>query len=496
MQVGTLHYRCGFFVRPSRKNQQINLWQELLNQVRSWAAYQPRAHRLPINGMYDKWFENGGSEHFGPFFIITAYAEEYERKNRVWALLHEQPDRDYPFRKWYTYIGLFENQSADIFFQVQTTYNIDANYLGEMPPTPVPTTPNIVKRILTSSTMISYSGNAEFSGNATLLHLGDGDRFRSHLDDLARSCPVILITPVKESGNYLVDPEKLAKRLQGAAQVFVLPPKNNDILDEFRVMLGRKLFTYDGAVRLYLQGVDNNSPTASFRHRFVTGKKLLQLGQEDAEKLFADAVLRKNLSYHSNYPLSPDEVISFFRKQRIIELKNRKKGEASSIDEIQQFNEMLWKDNDDLQKRVDELEGKIGELQGKCEEYEGQESRLNSKIENLQHQLTEKKQHHPQVTADKCFYNYPNSLEMALHWFQKLFPGHIVFTADAMENLADSTFKDTETFWNTLVTMHTFLWDWCIAGKRQGNIEQEFERLSGRRLDCVVNSLKSRRQYI
>ena len=392
MQVGALHYRCGFFIRPQRKNQQINLWQELLNQVRSWAAYQPRAHKLPINGLSDKWFENGGSEHFGPFFIKTAYAEEYERKNRVWALLHEQPDRDYHCRKWYTYIGLFEYRPNDIFFQVQTTYNITADYLGEIPPIPTPTTPNIVKRILTSPTMLGYSGNAELSASATLLHLRDGYNFRSHLDDITRSCPVILVTPVKESGNYLLDPEKLAKRLLGAAQVFVLPPNNNDILDEFREMLGRKLFTYDGAVRLYLQGVDNNSPTARIRHRFVTGKELLQLGEEKAEKLFADAVLRKNLSYHSSYPLSPDEVISFSRKQRIIELKDHKKTEASSYDEIQQLNEMLWKDNDDLQKKNDELEIKARERQEKCEEYEGQISRLRSKIENLQHQLQEKKQ--------------------------------------------------------------------------------------------------------
>lgn len=483
MHVGTLHYRCGFFVRLQKNSRQVNLWQELLGQIRNWAAYQPKIYNVPTSVLSERWFENGGSEAMGPFLIRTAYAKKHESPNRVWALSHQQPDRNYPFRKWDTYIGLYEYDSENVFFQVQTTYNIDANYLGDLPPAPEPTTPNIVTRILKSCYLTGYSGDAELSENAIPLKLGDGFRFREHIDNHSRCCPVILVTPERESGDYLINVDRLAKLLKGAAQVFVVPPHDDELLEELKEMLGRKLFTYDGSVRLYLQGVNNNLPKASLRHRFVSAKALRESGEIKAEQLFSSAVLRKNLHYYNSYPLSPDEVISFSRKQRIIELKNRQEKDMSSADEIRSLNEILLEEVETLQNEVNKERSSSETWQSLCEEFESSNTKLDFKVKNLQHKLIEKKQGNPSANIiNSCFHNYPTTLEEALCWFRELFPGHIVFTDEALKSLESSTFKDIGVFWHTLRTMHSFLWEWCIAGNRQGNIEQEFERLTGRRL--------------
>ncbi len=129
--------------------------------------------------------------------------------------------------------------------------------------------PGVVRR------MLKWNGpdvEPRSVGDASIIHIRHddaGDVVDYFLLDRERRSGVVVVTPTKDTGRMLVDPAILAGRVAGLARVLVCV--DEAAVRAFAQALGRREFAFqfatgDGAVRLYLPGMDPLDDP--YRHRF------------------------------------------------------------------------------------------------------------------------------------------------------------------------------------------------------------------------------------
>ena len=112
----------------------------------------------------------------------------------------------------------------------------------------------------------------------------DIDGFVRSLEDPARMHPSILISHDPNPRDLVpaVDPQTLAERLRGAAQVHALINEETD--EAVRNRIGRNFSAWGGALRLYEPQVNLSDPTDAIRHRVLTANALRNIREATEAK--------------------------------------------------------------------------------------------------------------------------------------------------------------------------------------------------------------------
>lgn len=385
---------------------------------------------------------------------IVLKSSNYNKNGKhLWAFEISQPDKILLWRKWITQISIFQASQDLLNFQLQNSFIINSDYIGKSLEDPDYSVPNLVKQILIDKKCNPFSGQFPFSNLPIELKLGDGLRFQDHVESDGKSSPYILITPLLDSGNYLIDPEDLAKRLQGSAQVFFIR-NDKDVIDELKFMLKRRFFVYDGAVRIYFPDVNNKTPDAHKRHRYITKTDFGTFGEQEIIRQITESIIRKNIYVNQYRPISINDVISYRTRERIIELKDAHTQNEQSDKELLKLFEV---DNEKLYDENIKLKNENANYEQELEKLKNCNITLESKLKRKN--MAEKQVHCESLA---CFDCAPQNVLDIFTWFSSIFPQKLDLTERAKKVMRDSMlnksqFRDFAKIWNALVAMKDFL---------------------------------------
>ena len=444
-----IFYRCGFDMKIGHDKE---FFSYLQRKVRKWISSQIKKQGEDDTSVGEQWFFAGDTKYLGNNVVLKSSNCNKNGKH-LWAFEISQPDKAVQWRKWITQISIFQDNPNLLNFQLQNSFLINSNYLGQSIEDPDYSVPNLIKQILADKKCNPFSGQFPFSKLPIELKLGDGLRFQEHVEGDGKSSPYILITPLLDSGDFLIDPVDLAQRLQGSAQVFFIR-NDKDVIDELKFMLKRRFFVYDGAVRLYFPDVDIKAPNAYKRHRYITKADFSTFGEQDIIRQITESVIRKNIFVNQFRPISINDVISCRIRERIVELKD-----AHTIND-KNDKELLKLFEDDNKKLYDENI----KLKGENEKYEHEIEELNNRNIILENKLKRKNSAEKQAANESlaCFSAAPQNVLDIFNWFSAAFPQKMDLTERARKVMRDSAlnksqFREFMKIWNALVAMKDFL---------------------------------------
>jgi len=444
-----IYYRCGFDMKIE---QDKDFFSYLQRKVRKWISSQIKKQGGDDTTIGAPWFFTGDTRYLENNIVLKS--SNCDKNGRhLWAFEISQPDKTLQWRKWITQISIFQDRPNLLNFQLQNSFIIHSDYLGKSLEEPDYSVPNLVKQILVDKKCNPFSGQFPFSNLPIELKLGDGLRFQEHVEGDGKSSPYILITPLLDSGNFLIDPVDLAQRLQGSAQVFFIR-NDKDVIDELKFMLKRRFFVYDGAVRVYFPDVNCKAQNAYKRHRYITKTDFGTFGEQDIIRQITESIIRKNIFVNQFRPISINDVISYRTRERITELR-----EAHTQNE-QNDKELLKLFEDDNKKLYDEnikLKTENENYEHEIEEIKNRNIILESKLKRKN--IAEKQASHESLA---CFGAAPQTVLDIFQWFSSLFPQKLDLTERAKREMRNATlnksqFRDFIKIWNALVAMKDFL---------------------------------------
>lgn len=184
---------------------------------------------------------------------------------RIWAARFHHPDAEVPARGWTVEVNVAEIGGA-VVFGYRTIVSS-----SEGCEVPVPrTTPTFVRSLHGFYTLrdgLFALDGIQIQPTSCI----DIKRLRAQLLHKDRTLPVVVMTPLPRRlaahGEFIIDPDALAKRLVDRAHVVAIP---HELLDDLIDEVGRNWSVYGGAVRLYWPGLQLESSSAEEHHPFFT----------------------------------------------------------------------------------------------------------------------------------------------------------------------------------------------------------------------------------
>jgi hypothetical protein len=283
---------------------------------------------------------------------------------------------------------------------------------------------------------------------------------QTHLLSRSRRVPIVVVSRTPISEKWLVDPEELADRLAGIAEVRILDDQwaGYALSDE----VGKIYSCYNGAVRLYWPDFD---PEASCYSPVYTPDKVRDLGGRLVEIIF------RQLAAISAFRFVPGPVavdaLDFLGEQKRKELESIKKA-AQERGDYEQFVKMWEAENVELKEKLRQSEEENADLRAGLQLshdnlraiWRAQEVEGIGTAEPLPEEEVE-----------------PESIEDAVRMAQSNFSETLVFLESAITSAKDSPFKQSKRVSQALLAMHEVCREWRKSRKEKaaiGLIENHF----------------------
>lgn len=240
------------------------MFSEVRVEVERWLSLRAaeragQAVQVPQNGKHSL---PGGAE-------IDIESRGNPQRTAIWRATYAHPHDQIPHLRWHMQCQL-------VVFGGVVEFNLRLA-AGEAafrvtPARLQPGRPRVVPIIIKKFTC--SAGGRVLESTATTLEAKDVETFvDKELLDLDRALPVIVISPVSRSSEYLIDPERLADALAGLASVRSL--KDDEATYALSDALPPRLSTYNGAVRVYWPRMQ---PTDSpFLHPLYPPEKIVRM---------------------------------------------------------------------------------------------------------------------------------------------------------------------------------------------------------------------------
>ena len=301
------------------------LWQ-LVQHIKGWQTKKwNRNGRMLLPSGLSGWsrLKNGGRMVTGnnEVFLESAYLFDEKTNARDWACRvvenSEKKDGTSP-RQWVTDIGYEEQTDGSADISCIVSYSNRAQFIGPYQPTPEPSVPNLIRRILNDRSLHCTVGADRVCLNALELKVGGWPEFMNRITDSLRKMPYILISPKLENDEnghpvFLIDPQALHPILLGTAQVYyAIEP---GVMEE-ACYLNPDYACYDGAIHVYMPGG---------RHRWIGEEDILGYGAEEV-RLFIRRAFAESFNYFDRYFLIDDcrrRMVDQHGRKRMEELKRR-----------------------------------------------------------------------------------------------------------------------------------------------------------------------------
>jgi TolA-binding protein len=457
MHSSTLHYRCVFDLAAATPDAR---WHSLLKTIRAWAARRVR----PNDAYWKDWFLDGGTWSDGPSVILRTAAHGGDADaHEYWAMQFEHPDTSATVRQWRTEIGLTKLSPRSFRVSIALSQDLIAGFIGSPPPAPLPSAPKVVSMLLTDRSWVATAGSERLSVAPRVIPTGEGNAWVDRLRAKDRRCALVFVSRTG-SGEFLVDPARLARLLAGVAVVAV--PDGGDLDEELQYLLPKHLRTWNGAVRVYLPGV--TTAEDGHRHRFFEEPRISALGPRAVEDAIVEALARRSPILTPGVLTTLLDVEGRRREARLSEVR----AESNDAKELREWVKLLEADNDAALRRVDELADENGRLrdqlddaQGTIEDAQEQLRRAQIAASHERSRATDAEARARTLEGTVRALNgldlFPRNAREVAELAGTLFPTRLVFTQRAMKSAEDATINKTasemDTVWQCLRSMATVL---------------------------------------
>jgi hypothetical protein len=486
-----LHFACSFDLAPVESGTES--WSELAKIVRQWLVKKTNAYE----DLGKQWFFLGGRRwRPQPRSRVLVATERVIGKGsdtapEFWVARYEHPCDDVAFRQWRTDIGLSMLADGRYSVSLATTHWILPEYVGEDPPTPLPTSPAIVSMLLSSRRWTPRAGSEPLAIRPRILRAGEGAIFHARLVDPQRRCPIILVTLDSVTAQPKVDAGRLTRLLAGAASVYVAD--SADLVEELSYLLPWSHRCTHGMLRIYQANTRFELQDDSRRHRFFTSQRIDVDTPAVVENVVVKALVRQSRTVNADGVTSIEDVISKQQTLRLLELRSRADTQSdqalvelqnSYITLLETERDGLLNERRDLQDAVElldlekeESKENLAGVQAERDSFRTRALRAEAQVGRLEERL-----------AGSVPESVPVSVAGVLAEIRRLVPDRIAVTDQGLRSAQRATFKDLSIAWSCLRSMALDLHD-LVFGEEEypGTLEQAFHERTGFELALTEN---------
>lgn len=480
----TVHFRCAFEIRPSEPDPEA--WSMLVKTVRKWVSEAPSGNPPTVDEEF--WgigFFVGGmrwTKDWHTVWTKRLVGDGDNRDPQYWAMRYEHPSNE-P-RTWRTDIGITRIESGTYCFSIVVSHYPRSGYFGELPPPPLPNSPNIVKKLVSSQFWRCSAGASELSDRPTTLTASDAIGIESVLTDETRKSPVILVSRDFD-GNNVFDVWSLQRNLVGAASVYEFDCGDSQKAINARFM--RDFACRTGMVRVYLPPVRFSQSLNARRHRFISEERI----KSDPTAVMASVlqgVMHWDTQLARGSVTSVEDVDRVATRQRLNEYKqgSLNRGELDKLlDEVAEENSSYREANEELEAALSDalVENEVlrDESQDKDAALQAQETSTKYLLEDANRRARDAEDALA-ASATKlrtiAEFSLPESKREVLELVSRLFPDKIGFTARAFSSANDAT-ASKEEIHHALMDMVNHLHP-LVFSDDSVDVRQEFKARCGR----------------
>jgi hypothetical protein len=408
-----------------------------------------------------------------------------------------------PFRQWRTDIGVTRLAPDRFDVALETIHWILPDYIGEEPGPPIPSAPRIVSLFLRGGEWRGFAGSLQLSADPVPLEAGNGKEFMAILEGRERKCPVVLVTRDYPTGEFAVDPSRLARLLAGTAVVFAATSSAVD--KELEWLFDRNYRCWGGMIRVYQPAVRFDSDRDFRRHRYFTRQQIDDLAPDRVIELIVRAITRRSRADASGELVSQEHVALREREFKFAQLRSKPGDQVDRelLGLYEEENRALTERNreltdalesrrtefHDLQDAKDLLELEVDDLKRRGA-YSDQEM---GRVRKEKHSLADQLENVGELVND-----LPETVSSAVDLIEKLFPTRIRFTQDAKDSAAAASLRDVAVAWRCLhsvaTVLHRLLFD---DESSTGDVAKAFREATGFEMSLTEGaSTKSDRKLV
>ena len=409
----------------------------------------------------------------------------YHQRNdlmQFWAckIIESCPSRDgCAPREWTTEIGFEQNTQDSATISIVIYYNDRPGFIGPCEEDPGGSIPKILKYFVEDPSVECSTESYPFDLKAKHLMPGDFPDFWKIVCDANREIPVVYISPRKISettsaGENLVDPQKLVNLLGPNALVYYAD--DIDFSREMTQLCRPDDFgCYSGALRIYAPHPRTQDPNDCYRHRYISARNLIELGDEVYQ------ILRRALAQDVHF------YDKMFRMEDCKLLNDRVAAEKRKLEYRESLEDELLGNTIEKEKSLQEQLDKIDEERFQWEldreEYETQIRNLKSDLyqskareDAYREEATLSNKRKDALTSVRKISKYPQTAAEVGKYFAIHFVDRIDFTENGKASLKDCGTR-LDILWDALYQIVTLLYD-LYEDDEVKLVDQTFNRKS------------------
>ena len=391
-------------------------------------------------------FENPNND---VVYIASSYYRDELDDSEYWACdIMEKPCPKPGLcgREWHTEIGFEKTDDNQAVFSCVLTYGDIPGFIGPTEGEPSLTTPRLVTNIINDPSVKTEIGIDQLQIHAIRLSAGSWPSFKQQLQNPTREVPYVFINSMdsdeeRDSLEFLVDPERLARLLCGNAIVYC--PRD--------IGLVREMLYWDDEYRCgrgYLTVFYPANEGEQVRKRFLNPKQVEEYTPQGTEAMLRHALAQDVNFYDTFFRIENCQKLIEKRRvsQRVQKLKESHENDTNSL-----FDELIQLENEKNEaQRIAERE--INERRN----IEADNSRLSIRIEELTAIARQYNKLSNAVQSRKMVDSYPDTVESVVDYFTKSFADSLFFTETAIKSLKTCTLR-LDDLWKTLWALAIYM---------------------------------------
>lgn len=479
-----LHFRCEFEV--SQEPSAISAIERIIHEAQRWLLSKNKGESRGLDG---KWFMDSGqwTSPIHQRIRIEVDSARRDSPTRFWAMRYEHPDlgteRGTNSRQWRTDLSLTAVDGA-VIFSMQIAHYLLPGHFGPEPPAPEPTSPLLVKRIFQSPGLVTYAGSQPLTAKPLEVTPDDAEILVERICDPNRRCPLVYISREFNSGETVIDANRLAWSLAGLASVYVAESGWLDKATER--LLPPEYRCWNGMVRVYLAGARFDRPNDSKRHRYFTSEQIRREGVAEVERIIVQSLARRVALSSATPVLNVDDV----RIKRQEENFERLKHKLASAPPAEMM-ELLESINRDLEQKLQTTQSERNSLADQLEyaQFEVEEKLDDLKKSQYQEGMLREladAERDKRIAAEARakslneLATLPQDVEGCCRFFVTAFPDRIAFTKRGLDSSRRADYPKLTGVWTALWHIANTLHPRVFADSRSSvDLEDEFRRQSG-----------------
>lgn len=461
----TLFFKGKFQIQ--RKSDDTDLLWLLVQKVRAWMVPKWKRKNETISNDITQWtawkyggqiVSENGIVHFQSIYHQNVDLMEF------WAckIIESQPSRNNCApREWTTEIGFEQNEENKATISIVIYYNDRPGFIGLCEDNPSGSIPRIIRLFVNDPSINCFIEGYPLDLKAKHLNPGDFPNFWRIVCDEDREIPIVYISPrsvdeTTSEGENLIDPQKLMNLLGLNALVYYAD--DVDFSREMTQLCNPSDFgCYSGAIRIFVPHPHPQEPNDSYRHRFISARNLIELGDETYN------ILRRALAQDVHF------YDKMFRMEDCKLLNDRSVAEKRK----QQYRDKL--ETELLGSAVEKekfLQEQLNKVDEERFQWELEKETYISQIKNLKSDLFQSRaredayreaaalssQRKEALSLVRRISQYPETPEEIANYFIVHFADRIDFTEKGIASLKECTTRP-DILWDALYQMSTLLYD-------------------------------------